>query len=263
MTRHDILKDCNGYLKEVAKAPALSCVEYYFIPWLQKFSLVSKLYPETIVSYTQAEKIVQTSSYTQPQGIPRIQELAERYGLVTHKKCEYAGDIPTEKELVLLRVTSEFFRGAQTAWREDHYVRLTAVSDGKMYLVNEYPLEVREADKQDRSWLQGECLVYRFHADKEIDAPSGWREIETEEISPTVSLMRDALLLYRVSLRRLKAFAPSAALDETIDLADRIFFASAMASKKNPYERSLAAMWRKDIICAEQKFREKGSCRTH
>ena len=115
----------------------------------------------------------------------------------------------------------------------------------------------------DRSWLQGECLVYRFHADKEIDAPFGWREIETEETSPTVSLMRDALLLYRVSLRRLKAFAPSAALDEMIDLADRIFFASAMASKKNPYERSLAAMWRKDIICAEQKFREKGSCRTH
>lgn len=261
MTRHDILKKCNIYLKEVAHAPALSCVEYYFIPWIQMFVPVSKLYPETIISYIQAEKIVQMSSFTQPQGIVRVQEIAEHYGLVTHEKRKYAGETPTNKELVLLRVTPNFYLGPQKAWREDHYVRLMAVTDKQMYIVNEYPLEVREIDKQDRMWLQGDCLIYRFHLDKEINTAFAWEKIETEEISPTVSLMRDALLLYRVSLRRLKALEPSVALDEMIELVDRIFFASAMATKKNPYERSLAAMWRSDIVRAEQNLGEKKLCK--
>ena len=103
MTRHDILKGCNTFLKAIADVPALSCVEYYFIPWLREFTAVEALYPETIVSYAQAEEIIQRSSYASPQGIARVQEIAERYGIVTHEKCRYNGEFPKGNELWLLR----------------------------------------------------------------------------------------------------------------------------------------------------------------
>lgn len=256
MTRHDILKGCNIFLKAIADAPALSCVEYYFIPWLREFTAVEALYPETIVSYAQAEEIIQRSSYASPQGIARVQEIAERYGIVTHEKCRYSGEPPKENELWLLRVDPSFFRGTQRAWREDHYVRLMTATDRQYYLVNAYPLEVREMDRQDMECLHGDCLVYRFRMENEVRVPFAWQQTQLPEAMPTISVMRDALLLYRVSLRRRKACLPSAALDELIAYADRLFFASAMAAKKNPYDKSLPSLWREDLVGAEEKFLE-------
>lgn len=257
MTRHDILKGCNTFLKAIADAPALSCVEYYFIPWLREFTAVEALYPETIVSYAQAEEIIQRSSYASPQGIARVQEIAERYDIVTHEKCRYSGEPPKENELWLLRVDPSFFRGTQRAWREDHYVRLMTATDRQYYLVNAYPLEVREMDRQDMEWLHGDCLVYRFCMNIEVRVPFAWQQTQLPEAMPTISVMRDALLLYRVSLRRRKACLPSAALDELIAYADRLFFASSMAAKKNPYDKSLPALWREDLVREEEKFLEK------
>lgn len=136
------------------------------------------------------------------------------------------------------------------------YVRLMTRTDRQSYLVNAYPLEVREMNRQDMEWLHGDCLVYRFCSDKEVRAPFAWQQTQLPEAMPTISVMRDALLLYRVSLRRWKACMPSAALDELIAYADRLFFASAMAAKKNPYDKSLPSLWREDIVGAEEKFLE-------
>lgn len=106
-------------------------------------------------------------------------------------------------------------------------------------------------------WLHGDCLIYRFCMNIEVRAPFAWQQTQLPEAMPTISVMRDALLLYRVSLRRRKACMPSAALDELIAYADRLFFASAMAAKKNPYDKSLPALWREDLVREEEKFLEK------
>ena len=97
--------------------------------------------------------------------------------------------------------------------------------------------------------------------EKEVRVPCGWQQMQLPEAMPTISGMRDALLLYRVSLRRRKACLPSAALDELIAYADRLFFASAMAAKKNPYDKSLPTRRREDIVGAEEKFLENEICK--
>ena len=90
MTSADILKKCNEYIQDISWAPALSCVEYYFIAWLKRFFPVEKLYPRTIVSYAEAERLIMEHNYENIKKIERVQDIAEQYGIVEHEKKQYA-----------------------------------------------------------------------------------------------------------------------------------------------------------------------------
>ena len=257
MTSADILKKCNEYIQDISRAPALSCVEYYFIAWLKRFFPVEKLYPRTIVTYAEAERLIMEHNYENIKKIERVQDIAEQYGILEHEKKQYAGETPQTDELVLLRVTDHYFRGRQRPWRQDHYVVLVGVSRDTYYIVNTYPLEIRELTKGDERWIQGDSLVFHYLGEKQVEDSVGFLKAETLLTQNlTLEKFRDALLLYRVSLRRLMQCKPGDALRQLIDYTEKIFYSCALMARKNPQDRVTAETWRKEIVAKEQEFRE-------
>lgn len=67
--------------REITEALALSCVESYFLAWLAKRFDVSKLYGESFVPIGQVfDDFAQGAKYEAYEGVPRIQETAEKAG---------------------------------------------------------------------------------------------------------------------------------------------------------------------------------------
>lgn len=256
MREKDILERCKDILKEINQAPALSCVEYYFIPWLKQYFPVKKLYAETILPYVSIEAALHQSSFANLDTIPRIQDLAEKYAITTHEKGPFSYECANKSDLVLLRVNRCYFEGAQVAWRDDHYIRLVAMTGKYFYIVNAYPMEIRKIPRNNIDWIQGEGLVFRFLGSKNVSV----REIcfESKENIPNVPTMsefRDALIVYRTILKRLReVVGDGAGLQTLISKADILFYRSAIAVRKNNTDAKLVLAWREELIRSEEKF---------
>ncbi len=255
MVEKNILKNCKEVLEAVTEAPALSCVESYFIPWLKEKYPVEKLYSETIVSFCSAEKLLSQNNF-ESIALPRIQDIAERSGIVNHEKRKYHGENPKDSEMILLRVNPCYFRGKQVAWREDHFVRLIAQSKKYTYVVNEYPAEIRKMPI-DAQWLQGECLIYHINGGISSEPSRAQLPMDCVE-SKGVEIMeqlRDVLMVYRISLKRLSACYPQdAEVKKLLEKADVMFFKSVIAAKKGFEDRVLTSLWRDEMLKAEQDY---------
>lgn len=256
MIEKNILKNCKDVLESVTEAPALSCVESYFIPWIKEKYPVEKLYSETIVSFCGAEKLLSNNNF-ESIALPRIQDLAEQAGVVNHEKRKFHGENPTDSEMILLRVNPCYFTGKQVAWREDHFVRLIARSKKYTYVVNEYPAEIRKMSIDEAQWLQGECLIYHVNDSVPLEhskaqLPMGCAERKGVEI---MEQLRDVLMVYRISLKRLLACYPQdAEIKKLLEKADAMFFKSAIAAKKGFKDRVLTSLWRDEMLKAEQDY---------
>lgn len=255
MRGNNILEKCESILSEVNDAPAFSCVEYYFIPWLKAHFPIEKLYPRTIVSYSAAEDAILKEGYVSLKCIPRIQDLAEQTGLIRHEYEKYDEKISAEACLTLLRVTPQFFRGKQFAWRGDHYVRLVSSDRRYHYVVNEYPAEIRRIKREESNWREGTCLRYFYKggtmSEGKVDFTTWGHD---SSFLPTMIEFRDAVMTYRISLKRLKAFLGGNQADELLSVAERTFLRSALAAKRAPDDRTLVRTWKEELLAAERKF---------
>ena len=131
--------------KELSETLALSCVESYFLAWLQRYYDVSKLYGNSFISLKQAfDDFSQGAMYQNYCYLPRLQDVAEEYGIVTHQyvscSAKEALDIlnrHAESDLDLIRVNTAFFTGyKRSSWREDHYISINK----NLEWINQYPL---------------------------------------------------------------------------------------------------------------------------
>lgn len=200
-----ILRKCSEELTKVLKTPALSCVEYYVIPWLKQFFVVGELYEETIRCFADVEKIIDVSSYEAPVGIKRIQTIAEERGWIMHEFQDYRDVALKDSTLCLLQVTPEFFDGTHVPWRSDHYVRLVAKTLSCYFVINEYPAEARKIEKDETTtYFKDKALIFSLRKGKEKFEARPYivgRERCNEDCA--LKKLRDSLLLYRVLLRRL------------------------------------------------------------
>lgn len=201
-------------VKDICKVQYLSCVEAYFGAWFRDYVELPALYCESYLSWHEIAGAFSNSTvnYANFSLIPRLQELAERVGLVTH--CKENG-FPVKRgkgELVLLSVKENFFT-KQKPWRSDHYIALEKCTAKKIYYLNEYPLEEGEtpfAEFSDK--FGGTCLIYRatgndgqagllWQSKTQAERLSGDKLSEPPQII-SVKRLRDAVGILRVSRRR-------------------------------------------------------------
>ena len=83
---------------EITNTLSLSCVENYFLAWLNEYYDVSNLYGQ---SYIPIERIFDDFShgatYENYCSIPRLQDIAEEVGIVSH--CYYPTNVVKALEI--------------------------------------------------------------------------------------------------------------------------------------------------------------------
>lgn len=109
--------------RDVADTLYLSCVENYFLAWLGKIYDVTKLYGSSFVGIGQIfDDFSRGATYENYCNIPRLQDVAEEYGIVRHeyKRCSAKDAVRVLREqpkstLSLARVNMNFFEGYKRA----------------------------------------------------------------------------------------------------------------------------------------------------
>ncbi len=232
---------------EVNRALGLSCVEKYFLSWLDRFIDVSRLYGETFITFSQVmEDFSYGATYQNYVGVKRVQDIAEEQGIVTHQfiSCKADGVIEilkkrNENELCLVRVNGNFFKGyKRLPWREDHYIAV----DENLHYVNEYPLSEGDfSSAQFEESYDGALLIY---ATENLDVKPNaftsriWNEsFELKKLPGTLSDFLSAIGVLRVARKRLeKYFAFHTAIGELCrkdnELLDKLYMNARMLQIK-------------------------------
>ena len=139
--------------EDIPQNPYLSCVEAYYLAWLQEFFDVRKLYAESFVEFAEVIKDFASGAKYENYGrIARVQDTGEKLGVTKHKifngslSCHCTA-IPYDfqpRNLTLIKVNEKFFEGSLTPWRDDHFIAVTRNRNGYDY-VNHYPLSCGQA----------------------------------------------------------------------------------------------------------------------
>ncbi len=226
--------------KEVSEALALSCVESYFLPWLKQYYDVVRLYGSSFVSLRQAfDDFAHGAEYQSYTTFPRLQDLAEVYGVVVHEYRTCTADEALESiqhqtptDLWLMRVNQTFFAGfKRSAWREDHYICV----DKNLHWINQYPLsegtfdEVRFADVYD-----GAVCVYKVGDLTAVPPDTVRRQYGTQafgaiRLPDSPEALVSAVGILRMSRKRLEKYYESDAhvrrlLHEEVAALDKLYF---------------------------------------
>ena len=226
--------------KEIANALGLSCVENYFLPWLEKSYDITNLYGNSFVGLGQVfDDFLSGATYENYCYLPRMQDLAEDYGIVTHEYCacsvaDALNKIKSvnEKDLCLIRVNTAFFTNFKRAsWREDHYVCIGS----DMKWINEYPLSVGEFGEEEFARVYDGALCIYKTADLSAVPPetatTGFisRNFDAPELPRGADKTESALGILRVTRKRLEKFFAEkkevqTLLHEENVLLDRLYF---------------------------------------
>ena len=203
--------------KEISESLSLSCVESYFLAWLKRYYNVRNLYGNSFVSLGQVfDDFAHGATYQNYCYIPRLQDVAEEYGIVEHEfiNCSAQNAIEIIKEqdenqLCMIRVNGAFFLGfKRSSWREDHYVCV----DKELKWINEYPLSEGEFEKEQFCKIfDGAVLKYSIK-DKEIIPPDfstdGLKNqcFTMDDLPHSLRDMESAIGVLRVTRKRLEKY---------------------------------------------------------
>ena len=235
--------------KEIANALGLSCVENYFLPWLEKSYDVTLLYGASFVSLGQVIKdFAHGAIYENYNSLPRLQDVAEDNGITRHKYFVCGAEEATERirnskadELCLIRVDPKFFANfKRAAWREDHYVCV----DGSMNWINEYPLSSGAFSNKTFACVYGGVLcVYKtkdLSAVPPVAATDGFvfQNFELPELPESVLKLESAVAVLRVTRKRLEKFYAATVgaaqlLHEENLILDKLYFDLHICSLRN------------------------------
>lgn len=226
--------------KQISSALALSCVEYYFLPWISQFYPVEKLYVQSFVPLKQLfDDFSRGNRYETYTQIPRIQDTAEQFGIIKHTftpaTIHHAADMISgqgENELCLIRVNNEFMSDyKRKPWREDHYICV----DRDLNWVNEYPLS--DGTLNTKKFMQsydGAVLLFglqnmRNVSDNEVSQQLRCQNFENIEPNIGLDKFEEALGVLRVSRKRLgKLYADQTEVQNLFykenSLLDKLYF---------------------------------------
>lgn len=233
---------------DLAKALHLSCVENYFLAWLNRYYAVEKLYGQSFVSIGQIfDEFAHGATYENYCTIPRLQDVAEEYGIAVHEYKRLKTDeaieymkSQREKTLCLARVNTNFFDYyRRSSWREDHYICI----DGTLTWLNQYPLSdgVFTYTAFDRVY-DGALSVYRLK-DLSVTPPDKMSEeisrqdLKEIKLPERLQSIESAIGILRVTRRRMAAYycdnaEATAILTKEIQTLDEMYFMIRMKQIK-------------------------------
>lgn len=259
--------------RQISHALALSCVEYYFLAWIEQRYPVERLYAQSFVSVKKVfADFADNDSYEYYGGIPRIQDTAESYGITEHTytnaTAKTARDLIAAQgadELCLIRVNKAFFDNyKREPWRPDHYVCV----DNKFNWVNEYPLSdgTFTAEEFDRVYDEAICFYRLKNKDNIIPTEQLFaqlRDLQFTGITFDLSIdkFESAVGVLRVSRKRmLKFFADRAALRSVLknetELLDRLYFTVRMQRIKRNIDETALHGKIKELIAMDRLIKE-------
>ena len=230
--------------KELTQVPALSCVERYFLAWLNRVYDIAQLYGNSFVSLGQVcDDFARGATYENYCYIPRLQDVAEEYGIVKHRfwacgEKDARGLLAAQSadELYLVRVNPRFFTGfKRTAWREDHYVCV----DSSLRWINEYPLSEGEFTAETFA-ERFDGAVCAYSAEDLTNVPEDFctsaiknQSFENVRLPRGLKELEATLGILRVTRKRLKKYyagqkAVCEALKEEIALLDKLYFSARL-----------------------------------
>ena len=223
--------------KELSETLGLSCVEKYFLAWLSERYEVRKLYGSGFIGLGQVfDDFRHGATYENYCALPRLQDVAEEYGIVRHEflpcKARSAMEVlrkKPEEALCLIRVNTRFFLNfKRSSWREDHYVCV----DKNLHWLNEYPLS--EGDFTEEKFAEvydGAMCVYEA-SDLTAEPPDEMTEKiagqdfgELPELK--VNSFEGAVGVLRATRRRMREYYASERvkelLSEEIGILDKLY----------------------------------------
>ena len=260
--------------KELTEALYLSCVENYFLAWLGRYYGLEKLYGASFVGLGQVfDDFSCGATYENYCAIPRLQDVAEEYGIVRHEyvACDAAAAVkiikmqPTET-LCLARVNTNFFIGYKRAsWREDHYICL----DGELNWINQYPLsEGRFSYERFCEVFDGAVCIYRT-ADLQVVPPDqisgaiAAQKFSDIRLPGRLGSIESAIGVLRVTRKRMARYyaeyekAASLLQSETALLDEIYFMLRLKAIKEKQAEEKDKALLRAKTMEALQEPLQK------
>ena len=206
--------------EDLAGVPYLSCVENYFLAWYQKARNPAELYGECLRPFAEVLRdfVVCRANYASYDKIPRVQNLAKKYGIVASEARK--GEIPCLKkdDLLLLKVGETYLQGQKISpWREDHYVCVTGKKGEEFCFLDQYPLREGRAPLNLLVGRDEEIFMLRYALTgggtlPDFSAPAAqvWRKepnAPLPELTAEAGIpLRNALAVYKVIARRAEAF---------------------------------------------------------
>ena len=256
--------------KELTEALYLSCVENYFLAWLGRYYSVEKLYGASFLGLSQVfDDFSFGATYENYCAIPRLQDVAEEYGIVRHEyiACDAAKAVKIIKmqppeTLCLARVNTNFFIGYKRAsWREDHYICI----DSELNWINQYPLsEGQFSYEQFCGVYDGAVCIYRTADLQAVPPDQISREIAAQEFSDIrlpgrLGSIESAIGVLRVTRKRLVRYyaeyeKAASLLQSETSLLDEIYFMLRLkAIKEKQVEEKDKALLRAKTMEALQE----------
>lgn len=226
--------------KEISEALALSCVESYFLAWLNRYYEVSNLYGNSFISLKQAfDDFLHGAMYQNYCYLPRLQDIAEEYGVVRHeyRACSVKEALEllrnqADDDLYLIRVNTAFFTDyKRSSWREDHYICVNR----NLEWINQYPLsEGTFTEERFMEVYDGAVCIYRME-DRTMTLPDyatlqyTMQDFDVQELPNSLGALESAIGVLRVSRKRLEQYYSvnakvKALLREEITYMDKIYF---------------------------------------
>lgn len=203
--------------KEISETIALSCVESYFLAWIKRYYPVERLYADSFISLEQVfDDFAKGATYQNYCYFPRVQDVAEEYGIVLHDYHVCQSDEAlrllrnqTGKELCLIRVNADFFVDYKRAsWREDHYIYVNK----NLEWINQYPLsDGCFTEEKFKQIYDGAVCIYRiknFSAQipDKIKTNLCDQTFEINSVPPSLNALEAAIGVLRISRKRLERY---------------------------------------------------------
>ena len=203
--------------EDLGKVLSLSCVENYFLGYLQKRIDIRLLYVESFVSFNEVINafLGEHVSY-ENYPLTRLQETSEKLGLTSHrlnKRFRYQ-----KGELNLIRVNRKLFSNSRiTPWRADHYIAIEKAEDEYKY-INNYPLsEGIMSQKRLSEIYDGASLIFqevgKFNERKYKELSVQQYTMISNQSVDAVSIteeklihLRDAIMILKVLRKRVTAW---------------------------------------------------------
>ncbi len=226
--------------KELSETLGLSCVEKYFLAWLDRSYDVTALYGSAFAELARVlDDFASGATYQYYSYLPRLQDVAEEYGIVTHKyiPCSIEAAIETIREtpdevLCLMRVNTAFFTEfKRSSWREDHYVCI----NGGMEWINEYPLSTGKfSESRFAEVFDGALCLYSSadttaNVEDMLTSSFVAKNCESVRFPFALEKLESAIGILRVTRKRMERFyrlneKVAQALNEEIALLDKMYF---------------------------------------
>lgn len=254
--------------KELSEVLSLSCVENYFLPWLNQYYDIRNLYGKDFLSVQEILNDFNNGVlYENYYGIKRIQDVAESYGITKHQFYQANFDellkLIQNDNLILIRVNHNFFKTyKRRAWREDHYIMI----DKELNWLNQYPLSDGKFSLEElKEVYDGAVCIYQINNlnikfNDNLSLKLINQDFTNIKIPYAITSLEGAVGVLRITRKRLKEYYHNILviqeiLNEEITYLDKLYFQIRLIELKGLGDKCLEDLI-EPIIKYEKRIRE-------